>query len=349
VPSSTSSSELWRRTWFATLALVVVVLTGWEVFWRLEGFAPEINNDENLWALARSRAARAGRDGVLLIGSSRLQVGIDADAFSRATGWQRPIQLAIAMGPSIPVLRDLSRDPRVSQRVVCGVHPTIFFDETRQLDGIAVRYADRYAAFTPADEIEAGLRTLTQRSLVSSLPALFPHHLIDALRTGQRPQLPHTTFDVERFGRSDLRRMGNLGQLRRANQRQWRSWKGRPASPAKVTETVVLVGRFVAEIRKHGGDVVFVRMPTSGYMRRREHELIPRVEYWDVFAAEIDAVTIHFEDHAELRGFATPDGEHLDQRETASFSDALGTVLLRELARRERESAPREPPTPFGA
>lgn len=350
MPSSTSSSEArrWRRTWVAAGALALAFMGGWEGYWRLQGFAPSVNNDPNLWALARGRVS-SRPDGVLIVGSSRVQVGIDADAFERSTGWPRPIQLGIPMGPSTPVLRALSQDPKVVQRIVCEIHPAIFFDAFRQLDSRAAVYLDRYEAFTPADAVEARLRILTQRSLVSSLPALFPHNLAAAWRGNRKPRHPHTTFDAERFGRLDARKVPSSPAARRIQQAAWRNWKGRPGAPAYVDRMTDLVSRQVEAIRARGGDVVFVRMPTSGATLAREHKLFPRREYWNRFASRLDAVTIHFEDFPPLRGFDSPDGEHLGQHDTPAFSDALGRVLVREIARRERESATAEPPTPSGA
>jgi hypothetical protein len=335
VPSSISSSDtrLWRQTWAITLALVFVLLGSWEIYWRLQGFTPSVANDENLWALARSRIARQP-DGVLLVGSSRVQVGIEPDAFTRATGWPRPIQLAIAMGPSTPILRELAKDPDVSQLVVCGIHPLIFFDAVRQLDSVAARYISRAEAFTPADAIEARLRTVTQRSLVASQPPLFPHQILAALRGGRRPQPPPTRFDIERFGRSDVRMMTGLAQRLRHETIQWRNWRGRPRSIEGVKMMAVVVSRFVSEIRAQGGDVVFVRMPSSGHTLAREHKLFPRENFWDLFAMGVDAVAVHFEDYPQLRGFDAPDGSHIDQSDTAAFSAALGTILVREVARR---------------
>lgn len=335
MPSSTSSSEAgrWRRIWFVASALVLTLMGGWELYWRSQGFEPRINNDESLWALARTRV-ESEPEGVVLVGSSRLQVAIDPDAFVRATDWPRPIQLSIAMGASTPVLRDLARTDAASQLVVFEVHPMIFFEATRQLDARVVRYLDRYAAFTPADAIEARLRTLSQRALVSSLPPLFPHQLIAAYRNGRRPRPAHTSFDPERFGGFDSASIEHPKRERRLREALWKNWRGRPTDPDGVAHMTELLGGFVAAIRARGGDVVFVRMPTAGPNRAREKRLFPRKEYWDRFAAGIDAVSVHFEDHPELRDFDPPDGEHLDVRDTEAFSSALGGILVRKLAER---------------
>ncbi len=339
MPSSTSSSEgqLWRRTWLIALVLSLLFIGSWETVWRLKGFFPAINNNAELWALARGRASGTGPEAVILIGSSRMQVGIDPDSFSSATGWKRPLQLAIPMGPARPVLRDLAEDPSVSGRIIFGVNPLMFFDVTHQVDAVSAHYLRQRSAFTPADFVDVHLRTFTQRALVSSLPALFPQQLMQAWRTGRWPRPAHVEVDVERFGVADFRLFDGLDKYLRARRGQWKRWRGRPASPAEISRIVRDLEEVVGKIRDRNGEVIFVRMPTSGEVRKREKRLFPRGKFWDLFAEEVDAVTIHFEDHAALRGYQLPDGSHLSQADTPRFSKALGEVIVRELEQRANQ------------
>jgi len=306
----------------------------------VEGFSPQLNNDADLWILVRDRVSRAGPRAVILVGSSRIQIGIDPDSFARATGWDRPLQLAIPRGPARVVLRDLSLDPDVSGRVICDVNPVLFFDATHQMDFVPAHYIRRRSEFTPADVIEAHLRTFTQRTLVSSLPALFPRQLLRSLRTRSWPRPSHVVFDIERFGRADFERFEGLAIQMQLNEASWTQWRGRPADPAALSAMIEQVDGMIRSIRARGGDVVFVRMPTDGAVRRREQRLFPRSEFWDVFAAKTDAVTIHFEDHPALSRFHPPDGSHLDQRDLPAFSTALGEIVVRELERRARRTPP---------
>ena len=54
VPSSTSSSEpqIWRGTWLVALLIALIGFGAWEVFWRFQGFTPQLNNNADLWCLA---------------------------------------------------------------------------------------------------------------------------------------------------------------------------------------------------------------------------------------------------------------------------------------------------------
>lgn len=312
----------------------MLVLAGFELFWRARGFAPSVTNDAELWAVERGRVARAGPDAVILVGSSRMQLGIDPEALSRAMGSGRPLQLAIAQGPSIPILADLAADPRVTGTIVCEIHPMVYFDSIHQLAAVAAGHLRTRARFTLADEVERRLRTFSQQVLVASLPDLSPARILRAIERGAWPVPAAVRLDADRFGRSDSSRMDLSDGYRAQMRTQWLGWKGVPASPMEVAYSTAIVNRMVADVRARGGDVMFVRMPVDGDVREREERIVPRVKYWDRFAAGVDAVAIHYADHPELAHFELPDGSHLDQRDIADFSTALGEVLVRERAKR---------------
>src|SRR5262249_19218200 len=63
----------------------------------------------------------------------------------------------------------------------------------------------------------------------------------------------------------------------------------------------------VRSLRKHGADLVFIRLPTAGALRASEIRLFPRADYWDRLVREADAPGFHFDDHVELQTFENPD------------------------------------------
>jgi len=87
------------------------------------------------------------------------------------------------------------------------------------------------------------------------------------------------------------------------------------------------LARQVATLRSRGARVYFVVLPKTGLVRALEERQYPRRQFWDRFAAEIGAPAVHFEDVPGLRGFACPDGSHLDFRDQARFTAALARAL----------------------
>jgi len=95
------------------------------------------------------------------------------------------------------------------------------------------------------------------------------------------------------------------------------------AAGATRDELVARVAADVERIRSRGGEVVFVVLPFTGDYAEKEHAFAPREEYWDVLLARTGAAGVHFEDVSALRGYACPDGCHLDSRDAPSFTRAL--------------------------
>ncbi len=91
------------------------------------------------------------------------------------------------------------------------------------------------------------------------------------------------------------------------------------------------VTKDINSIRNRGGDVVFIRLPSSGDYRPREARLQPRAEYWDRLLRDTESVGIHFEDHNELQGFRIPEWSHLHSDDVKKFTIALIPIINQKL------------------
>jgi len=336
VHSSTSSSDAraWLASWGIALLVVLMCAVAWETFWRSRGFAPSVTDDAALWVSARREVEPSNRDQIVLVGSSRTQVDIDPGAFTSATGWSKPIQLAVTMGPTFPVLENLAKESEFGGIVIAEVNPVIFFASLRVLDEIIERYIDRYQILTPANIIELRLSTFIQQLSTARLPALSAPELGRAFDRGRWPRPSHYTVDRDRYQSMDFAKLPGLAERNR------RIAAARVLSKVRFFEPKGLARRFaeiavlVEAIEARGGEVIFVRLPTNGHILVNEREVVPREKYWDVFAAQSPSLTIHFEDHLELASFIAPDGEHLDHRDAIVFSKRLGEVIQSERSKR---------------
>ena len=66
-------------------------------------------------------------------------------------------------------------------------------------------------------------------------------------------------------------------------------------------------------------------------------DLYPRATYWDVFAAQTAAITIHFADEPTLRDFTCPEGSHMDQSDAVRFTRSLVVIMKACLAARRAQ------------
>ena len=88
----------------ARIAMMEAVLS-------LRGFRPTAVDDEPTWILQRHRASTLGPRALILVGASRIQIGIDIDALRDVTGLE-PVQLAIDGSSFTLVLKELAADRR---------------------------------------------------------------------------------------------------------------------------------------------------------------------------------------------------------------------------------------------
>jgi len=339
VRSSTSSSDgrTWLVTWGLTLLLVIGCVSAWETFWRERGFSPSVRDDHSLWVAARRELRPHDPDEVVLVGSSRTQVDINPDALIATTGWRKPIQLAVTMGSTMPMLRHLARDSSFAGIVVAEINPAIFFAALRILDPITGRLLERFHTLTTADLVEFRLSMFVQQQLILRLPALSPRELLRAIARGEWPHPQHYTVDRTRYRFMDFElRRGLAARNRFATANRARS-KATFLRPQALVKRLDEIEALVETIEARGGEVIFVRFPSNAHVLEDERKVVPRDRYWDVFVAHTDALAIHFEDYPELASFTAPDGEHLDRRDAITFSSQLGKIIMRERANRRND------------
>jgi hypothetical protein len=338
VPSSISSSDararsgsrpLWPVAWFLAFGVVALCLFGWESYWRGREFDSYVVDDQALWALERQRASDLGGEAIVLVGTSRMQMGIHKESFAQATGWPPAVQLAVVRGPTVPILRHLAGDSSFRGTVIAEVNPVLFFAATPGLDREFSEYVETFEELRPIDEFERRLRKFFEMNFVTLQPGLAASRRWRTWRLG-RPLLPgygdEMTPDRYRYGNylhyyglSDANKI--IGQLQA---------KARPRvfGPKDLSARIRDVKEMLATIRSRGGDVIFVRLPAAHHSLKFELSRFPRRQHWDVFADEIDAAAIHYSDYPGLSQVVPADGDHFDKAQAVIFSRALADVLV---------------------
>jgi hypothetical protein len=348
MPSSTSSFErpVPDRPWPAILlaaALVTVALTAaWELYWRRVGFVTHDYVDTpSFWATQRRRATG---DRTVLIGSSRMYFDINLRAWAEETDGRRPIQLSLVGTSPRGILTELASDSTMRGLVVVGVTPGIFFRTRR---GYLADFPERATRESPSEWLgqrlfmtmervfafpdwDTRLGTILERQ---PLPLREGMILDRAVRKVSRTRADRQTWMAPRILEDSAYR-----QLVRDIWMDGDNSPERPPSPPadSVTAMIAELGRDIGRIRARGGDVAFVRFPSSGPVLQSEHRDFPRERYWARLAREVDAVAIYYEDHPTLSGYETPEWSHLSREDAVRFTRALVPILMDSLARRRQ-------------
>jgi hypothetical protein len=344
MPSSISSSErpVPDRPWPA-IALAAVLATaaltaGWELYWRAVGFVDHDYTDTpGLWGIQRRRASG---DRTVLIGSSRMYFDTDLRAWAEVAGGPRPIQLALVGTSPRGVLTELANDSTITGLVVVGVTPTIFFRTRR---GYLAHFPERAAQESPSEWLGQRLFMRLERVLAfidwdTRLGTILERQPLP-LREGMIldravRKVSHTRADRQAWLEPRILADSAYRQLVRDI---WMDGDERPRpspGPDSVTAMLKELRRDIGRIRARGGDVAFVRFPSSGRVLESERRDVPRERYWDRLAKELDVVAIHYDDYPALRGFDTPEWSHLSRQDATRFTRRLVPILLDSLRAR---------------
>ncbi len=339
----------WSRAMVLAAVVFVVAMGAWEAYWRAEGFRPSYRNSDGLWAMTRDRLDREGPGGTAVIGSSRVLFDLNLEAWRDVTG-RLPVQLALEGTNPRPLLRHLAADSTFDGLLVVGVTPPLFFTPG---------FGFREGAFEHWTS-ETWAEWAGQRISMTVEPYLAFYNFDTALFTVARRQTwwpPRDGVPVDPV----VRKLSNMRRTRQADmwskveldpdyreivRNTWLAILNAPREtppPAVLAEmldaTLDEVAADVRTIRERGGEVVFVRMPSTGPFREIENAAFPRATHWDELLRRADAAGVHFEDHGDLREVEVPEWSHIRAGDTDRFTRALIAHLRDALAAR---GTPRE-------
>jgi len=345
MPSSTSSSNL-RPAALIGLIAAIVLMSGWEAWWRSDGSVPGYRNSEGLWAIQRRRINDGEGDKTVITGSSRIFFDMQLDVWQRESG-QRPIQLALEGTSPATLMEDLVDDLDFTGTLIVGISPGLAFSG----------YEYRGEAFTRFED-ETPTQWLGQQISMLVEPWLAFYQSDYSLFTviKRQPWPERDGVFVER----DVRRLAIYSRDRNARmyekvetddayaQIAKEIWAQRfvpidERSEEELTGALenrnVQIERVVAAanaLQERGIEVVFVRSPSEGHYAISEPMYNPRAETWDVIIERTGALGIHWQDHEELQGYWLPEWSHMSGSEADRYTKALYHLVESEKALRDQ-------------
>ena len=331
VPTRDIPTRPWKPITIVALAIMLLATAGWEVWARSYGLrAGDIGDSPQAWAEIR-RSVKP--DDLVIVGDSRILFDTDLAWFHRLTG-VRPRQLAIHGTSGKSLMEDLTKDPAYRGLLLVGMADTSYFrpmgaglggswienvernSEPSQVSGLVIdRWLQRYVAFMDED---VRLSRLLPR-FDNGWRAGTDSHYDDVWKVDE-------SFDHrQRFMWPRIERPGYLqDQARHA----WDGFKGPPIAPDVSTRVVTESRTAVRQLRARGGEVVFVRPPSSPELRVNEEKRVPKARGWDALLAGVPARGIHADDLAAAQNLYLPEYSHLSRACARIFTDAYVRRLV---------------------
>ena len=339
----------WRGITVIVALTIIAAAFAWETYVRSIGYAPTLNDNEDLWTQARRRVRP---ESIVIVGDSRAWFDLDLDELEKGLG-KRPVQLAAPGSCAYPALADLANDEPFHGTIICSILPRLFFappgsPPLQRSEKTVRRYHTQTLAqrasealAIPLEEHVAFLKQqdLTLDELLKALPiADRPGALVP-------PRLPPYFQSVDRERRARMiEQCAQPGELQSRIQHRWFRLFTPPPPPTYIPNEVFMAqmkdaieARFrdtaaaVKRLRARGGKIAFVRLPVSGELKTLEDRIMPRSQIWDRVIKETGAPGIYFEDFPELSGFTCPEWSHLSAGDSVEFSKRLVPYLHKAL------------------
>jgi hypothetical protein len=314
--------------WLAAILLAGAALVSLELAFRSIGHSPSIVDDMALWSLQRNQIyPRRGETPVVLLGSSRMQLGFVPREVEALYPRYRAVQLAVDGRAPVAALQDLADDEDFRGIVICAITA----EELRKnaWDDQAPYVAYYHNQFSIDTVLNTRIKCCLQTRFVLLYPKLRPDAVL--LHLVNKRTLPPPAY-VRTF--SDRSRVADYSIVNTAQHRRMRIEDARkayakapPVSPGQWLADALTVEPYVQRIQGRGGKVVFVRFPTTDELWHFDESIYPRGLFWDAFARQTSATAIHFRDFPALACLPCPDMSHLDGQDAVVFTRALLSIL----------------------
>ena len=115
-----------KQSFILGLILAIIGIAGWEMYWRSQDHIPNLDDNDDTWAIQRAKLERPSKDQVVFIGSSRILFDIQHPIWRAKTGTE-PVQLASQGSSPLPILKDVVENTDFNGLMVVGVTPGLFF------------------------------------------------------------------------------------------------------------------------------------------------------------------------------------------------------------------------------
>lgn len=326
----------------AAIFSIIIVLGGvisWELYLRNKGTTVYYDDGGPLWSDKRAMVYEPSDRTTVFTGSSRIKFDLDIPSWKIETG-TKAIQLANVGTSPLPILEELSNDPAFKGRLVVDVTEPLYFSAARQNLKTAIDNIEYYHKRTPSQRFSFEVNHAVESQLVFlnqqgySLTAL-----LDRLHIPSRPGVfvfptfPRSFTNVT-FDRQNILTSTFMTDTSDQNQVKgiWKFFgdlaRSMPPIPKGVEDTIFLRSKWaVDKIRARGGDVVFIRTPSSGPMYQGELMGFPREKYWERLLHTTGCKGIYFKDYPAIANFKCPEFSHLSPPDVITYTKELARIL----------------------
>jgi hypothetical protein len=324
-----------------TLVLVSISVAVWELYLRSINDNVSYDDGKELWSYQRGRVYTPSDKATVFIGSSRNKYDIDIATWKEMTG-EDVIQLSIEGASPTPVLENLANDTKFKGKLIVDVTEGLFYSTGFSSLVDPRSRVDHFKKITPAQKISFQLNRVLESKLVFldkdfySLNALLSNtDLPNRKGVFVMPIFPRD-FGLVHFNRQVYMTDRFIGDTNLQNQVKaiWNFFRSisteRPATGGKLDSMMTVIKTQVDKIKARGGQVLFIRTPSSGPFFQGEMMGFPRAQYWDRLLSVTGCPGIHFKDYSATANFECPEFSHLKPVDAIVYTKSVVEALQKE-------------------
>jgi hypothetical protein len=329
------------RAGVLAVILSLLATATWEFYLRHKGNAIYYDDNEAMWAHYRGMVYEPSDESTVFIGSSRVKFDLDIHTWQNITG-NHAIQLANVGSDPVPYLMDLADDKKFKGTLVVDVTEELFFSDFSPQDVATDKKINYFKKITPTQRfsfqvnhvLESQFVFLDQEryslnSMLDELPLAHRHG------TYPEPDFPDD-FGVVDFNRQSYMTPRFVADTSLQNRVKaiWvclgRMMAGPPPSTGKLDSLLNVIKVATDKIKSRGGQVLFLRTPSSGPMLENEKKGFSKSQYWDKLLAVTECPGIFYADYPSLSKFVCPEWSHLKPSDAVIFTKELIKILQKD-------------------
>ena len=332
------SSNL-KKAGILAAMLVLISIGSWEMYLRNHGVGISYNDDAPLWAYKRAQIYDAPEHSTFFIGGSRIKFDIDIPTWESVTG-EKAVQLALVGTSPQLVLKNLADDKNFKGKLIVDITEFEIFTIDPDVQKNAKKSIEYYNKETPSQWASFHIDHLLEsqfvflESKILSFNALLSRYLQLTNRKGIQNHANFPIgFEPTMFNRQNVMSARFLADTagQTLMKKFWREDGLLDTTHGIAGDTLQNmfndIKTNIYKIKARGGQVIFVRPPSSGEMEKAERKAFPKKDYWDKLLLFTNILGIYYEDYPEMTHFICPEWCHLSPKDAAIFTKDLIKIL----------------------
>ncbi len=293
----------WLRVVLLAFGVSAAAIASMDGYLRFKGARSNVTDSRDLWYFWRHRVYCNDRKAIVFLGTSRIMADISLATMHECLPEYCTVQLGLNGAEScIGLLKDLAEDSAFRGIVVCELD-TPLLERSLWLD-----HQD-YQSYEPRTfgEYVSAIASafLADRSVLLRRTYSIREAVCRFLTPGARPLRETICMSFQRETRWHFSELSDVEGLRLQTTMEYQESYARRRFPAfcSITRDICDIEAMIQAIKARGGNVVFLRAPSSGHRWQLEQRYHPKASNWDRFAAATSGCCIHFWDHPAIAAF----------------------------------------------